>query len=508
MPELPHESGSENRRQTDDVKTRQLHFQTKNAVRKWLTSSGNPFVSPNKKWVLAISGGPDSVALLHVLMQCFPSQPIVLAHMNHHARDGSDADEEFVRQLAIKHDLPIEIGHWQPIRTTHFEVDARIARLKWLRSVALQHQSSAVFTAHTLDDQAETLLMRMARGTGPTGMAGIRPWRHLEGTQADLVRPFLKIPKSKILSYLTSSKIPFCNDPTNLDEDHQTRAWVRQSLIPLIQNRLNPQFTQALGRLADLAREEQDELGQIILERLQTCTVLDRETNTCRIQIRRFRKAGSARSRRQILRKIWLEMCWPMREMSFQHWVRLNRWLFSKQTLDGSVYQLPGHIQATRSGMDVSIQLANPATPIFPDFDVDDPKIIPFDWPGRVVVDQWDLQATPFSKIPQIGEIVAMEPSMEAVIDPEKVIPPVFLKHPADGEKFDPLGLSGHHQKLVDFLRILGVSNHLKKQTWVMYDQIGVIWVVGHRIADRVKITPESRSAWHLTNAMKSDPAQ
>ena len=115
--------------------------------------------------------------------------------------------------------------------------------------------------------------------------------------------------------------------------------------------------------------------------------------------------------------------------------------------------------------------------------------------PGEVIADDLKIQASPLSTIPTIPEIVALDPSEYAAIDPEKLVGPIFLRHPQNGDRFDPLGLRGRHQKLVDFLRIQGVSHHDKKKTWIMCDQVGVVWVVGHRISDRVKITSASRTA-------------
>ncbi|MFM7591702.1 MAG: tRNA lysidine(34) synthetase TilS, partial [Isosphaeraceae bacterium] len=123
--------------------------------------------------VVGISGGPDSVALILLLNNILPQLRLVAAHMNHHARQGADADQNFVAGLAQELGVAIEIGHFHAMRKSHFEADARKARHQWLEDVALKHQAGWVATAHTLDDQAETLLMRLARGTGPTGLAGI-----------------------------------------------------------------------------------------------------------------------------------------------------------------------------------------------------------------------------------------------------------------------------------------------------------------------------------------------
>jgi len=153
----------------------------------------------NQPWILAVSGGADSMALLHSIHRMFAGHRLVIAHMNHHSRDESDTDERFVREAADSLGLPFEVGHWRPVRNSHFESDARRARHAWFASLAERWEAGAVMTAHTQNDQAETVLMRLARGSGPLGMSGIRPFRSLASGRTDLVRPLLKVSRAEIL---------------------------------------------------------------------------------------------------------------------------------------------------------------------------------------------------------------------------------------------------------------------------------------------------------------------
>src|SRR5262245_24888605 len=128
-------------------------------------------------WVVAVSGGSDSVGLLRVLHELAPALDLRLsvAHLDHGVRgDAARADAEFVVALAESLGLPIDLGRWQPSRTAHFEADARRARYAWLDEIAQARGASAVAVGHTRDDQAETILHRILRGTGPHGLAGIQ----------------------------------------------------------------------------------------------------------------------------------------------------------------------------------------------------------------------------------------------------------------------------------------------------------------------------------------------
>src|SRR5262245_39231076 len=154
--------------------------------------------------VVAVSGGGDSVALLRLLHGLSDRLDLRLsvAHLNHHAR-GSDSDDdaEFVADLAASLGLPYDPGDWTPTRPAHFESDARRARYRWLAEVAQGRGAKFVAVGHTRDDQAETILFRILRGTGPRGLGGIPAERALTGA-VRLVRPLLDASRDELRAYL------------------------------------------------------------------------------------------------------------------------------------------------------------------------------------------------------------------------------------------------------------------------------------------------------------------
>ena len=149
-----------------------------------------------KTWVVAVSGGSDSVGMLRVLRHL--ARPLGLslcvAHLDHGVRGAeARADAAFVDALASSLGLPFVLGCWQPTRAGHFESDARRARYDWLTEVAQQRGASVIAVGHTSDDQAETILHRVIRGTGPRGLAGIPARRELSSSpRLTLVRPCLE----------------------------------------------------------------------------------------------------------------------------------------------------------------------------------------------------------------------------------------------------------------------------------------------------------------------------
>ncbi len=219
-------------------------------VRRWLERG------LDATWVVAVSGGGDSVGLLRLLHQLAPKTGLRLsvAHLDHGARgEASRADAEFVAELAASLGLPFDLGHWRPVRAKHFESDARRARYDWLIEVARARDAGVVAVGHTSDDQAETILHRILRGTGVRGLAGIPQRRILAADPTiTLARPLLSASRGEIRTYLTELGQTCREDETNSDLSH-TRARIRHDLLPRLAADYNPRLSEALVRLGEHA---------------------------------------------------------------------------------------------------------------------------------------------------------------------------------------------------------------------------------------------------------------
>ncbi len=203
--------------------------------------------APNTAWVVAVSGGSDSVGLLRVLHAVAPNAGLRLsvAHLDHGVRgDEAKADAAFVESLANMLNLPYDLGRWSPSRPSHFESDARRARYAWLLDVA-RRGASIIAVGHTRDDQAETVLHRVLRGTGPHGLAGI-PARRRLAAGITLARPLLDVSRIEIRDYLDTIAQPFRDDASNADHA-RTRARLRHDLLPKLARDYNPKVAEALG---------------------------------------------------------------------------------------------------------------------------------------------------------------------------------------------------------------------------------------------------------------------
>jgi tRNA(Ile)-lysidine synthase len=300
--------------------------------------------------VVAVSGGPDSVALARALAEVRPaSVPLVVAHLNHQLRgQHSDLDEKFVADFAAA--LPgvrfvsdrLDVARLAADQRDNLEAVARRERYRWLAGVARAHGLAFVATGHTANDQAETVLFRLLRGSGVEGLRGISPRRKLE-PDVEVVRPLLSVTRDDVLAYLRSVGQDARHDATN-DDRQLTRNRIRHELLPLLMRDYNPRVVEVLSRLAAQAAESaaQEEpaasalLAQAERPRAGALVVLDAET-LCQAPGGVLRGA---------LRLVWRREGWPMGEMGFKQWRRLEVLARS----DAGAIDLPGGVRVRRQG--------------------------------------------------------------------------------------------------------------------------------------------------------------
>ncbi|HEX2027563.1 MAG TPA: tRNA lysidine(34) synthetase TilS [Nitriliruptorales bacterium] len=203
--------------------------------------------------VVAVSGGPDSTVLAHLVAAARPDLRLTLAHVRHGLRDDR-ADVAAVRRLATVLRLPLEVTDVtvEPAGEG-VEAAARHARYAALRAVAAAGGARTVLVGHTAEDQAETLLLRIARGTGVAGLAGMEPLRP-HGRDLQVARPLLRLRRPDLRRFVARQGLDVVEDPTNRDPAVR-RAVVRHEILPLLQ-RVGADPVAALARLADLARED------------------------------------------------------------------------------------------------------------------------------------------------------------------------------------------------------------------------------------------------------------
>jgi tRNA(Ile)-lysidine synthase len=447
-------------------------------------------------WVVAVSGGGDSVGLLRVL--CRLAEPVGLrlsvAHLNHGARgEAARADSSFVAELAGSLGLPFDLGEWGPLRTGHFESDARCGRYTWLTKIARARGASAVAVGHTSDDQAETILHRILRGTGPRGLAGM-PFRRLLATdpQLTLVRPLLATPRRAILECLTALGQPLREDHSNADLA-RTRSRIRYDLLPKLAVEYNPNVADAIERLGGLATSFLRAI-EVTLSALVRDAVLAKEPNRVFLK-RRVLRSVPGFLRTEVLRRIWRHAGWPEASMSARRWRRLAA-LSSADQIAWIVVDARVEVSTNQSLL-ILRRLPVPETSL--PFSNSREQSIPLRLPGLTFV-SW-ARCLIDARI-DIGH----DSQGDGIVDFDRLSGVLSVRAPLRGDRFEPLGMTGKSMPIADFFRARGVPRDRRAVTPLVCDQLGIIWVAGHRVADRVKETEQTRRI--LSLRLLPGPAQ
>ena len=314
---------------------------------------------PPSQWadvtvLVAVSGGADSVALLRAMatLKTGGAGRLCVAHLNHQLRPEADDDQQFVVDLCDRLGVTCEVERTavNDLATQSgggLEATARWARYRFLETVAGRLGVRFVVTAHTADDQAETILHRILRGTGIRGLAGMARTRPLG--HATLIRPLLDVRREDLRAYLEALRQPHRSDRSNLDVRF-TRNRIRRELLPRLQRRFNPDVVEALLRLGNLAGDAQAVVNGLVAELFDRCVTID-GPNAARIKLGKLLggadipvcHAGQAPYGRQewlpscsgrqeclpsylvreLLMAVWRRMGWPLQSMGSVKWEEL-----------------------------------------------------------------------------------------------------------------------------------------------------------------------------------------
>jgi tRNA(Ile)-lysidine synthase len=303
--------------------------------------------------VAAVSGGADSVAMLRALaaLKTGGAGRLCAAHFNHKLRIEADNDEQFVVALCQDLGLSCKTGAGRVAQLAAdtgegIEPAARRARYEFLKQTAGRLGARFVLTAHTADDQAETILHRIIRGTGIAGLSGMARSRRLG--HATLLRPLLTVRRSELEMYLRDIGQPFREDSSNADRRF-TRNRIRHELLPLLARHYNSTVADALLRLGALAAEAQgiiDELTDRLLDR----AVKLENNSVVRIDASELSDQPPYMLR-ELLAMVWQRQSWPLQAMGFQQWNQLAGMILTSNATRHPLTAVnkkifPGNIQA------------------------------------------------------------------------------------------------------------------------------------------------------------------
>lgn len=462
--------------------------------------------------MVAVSGGPDSLCLLHLLRR-LESYQLHVAHLDHGLRPGSQEESAFVRDTAVEWGLPVTVDRRDVealIKGGRGEEEAgRIARYQFLAQVAREVGAAVVVTGHTASDQAETILMNLLRGAGPQGLAGMRPerdfadWKFVdvEGSLR-LVRPLLEVSRWETQVYCAEHGLEPRIDPTNFEREH-LRSRIRLELMPILAE-YQPALEDVLGRTGKVMNAVSDLLDSLVETEIGR-SVRSAGPAALAIELSAFKSLHQV-LRWELMRAVMATLAEGGVEADFETVSEASRAMV--RGLDGR-HDLVAGLELERAGPEIVMRKRG-ARVRFPDV----PQIEregALKVPGRAeLADRWEVEATRTELDPEqreriiTGEQPWADPLMEAV-DLASVAGGLQLRRPREGDRFRPLGMHGS-MTLAEFFISQGVPR-LQRRRWplVTNNQEEIVWVVGLRIAQPFRVTAETQEVLRL-NALPPEP--
>jgi tRNA(Ile)-lysidine synthase len=420
--------------------------------------------------LVGVSGGADSVGLLHVLLALAPAWRLRLhvLHVDHGLRPDSAEDAAFVRALGARLGVPVEVARVR-VGPGSLEAAARAARHAALEAAAARLGATRIALGHTADDQAETVLMRLLEGTGVRGLAAIPPVR------GPLVRPLLETRRARIVRALEAAGLAWREDPTNRDPKF-FRNRVRHDLLPFLEGAGAPDVVRALGRLARRARETVDALERVAQAELERHAALEPEAVTLpRAALAALPRAVAAEVLRQAAARLGGSA--PLRAWGHRG---LRRALASPPPR--RAFRLGG-VTVEVSGGRVRVAARAPA-PLAPQR---------LTVPGRV---EWpDGRALEARRLPAAGYAVPRTPTRVA-FDAAGLPAALVVRARRPGDRFTPCG--GRARRLKAFLIDAKVPRWERDRLPLVEADGEILWVAGVRRAARAPLVATTREIVEL----------
>lgn len=417
------------------------------------------------KIVVGLSGGADSIVLLYILHQL--GYPCLAAHCNFHLRgEESNRDENLVKSFTKRLEIPLFIKHFDTIlyakeKKISIEMAARELRYQWFEELRNKENADVIAIAHHQDDNIETFILNLTRGTGIKGLTGIQP------KNGNIIRPLLSVSKTEILEFAEKKNLDYETDSTNL-QDEFTRNKIRLSIIPLMQT-INPSINTTLINTLENLTEARKIYDEYIHNKKKK--IFDKEKGTINID-----KLNSSASPEAILFEILKD--YGFNRDSIKNISKaLNsqsgkEFYSSKYVLIKDRYNLlilPIREESDETVFEISSEIQMIETPLR------------INMKFQVMDSSFNIQKN----------------KNIAYFDADKLKFPLFIRRWEKGDKFVPFGMTGF-QKLSDYFTNQKLSKPDKENIWLLCSGNDIIWIIGHRTDNRYKISDNTRRIYEV----------
>ena len=433
--------------------------------------------------VLGVSGGVDSMVLLHLLNTLREefSLSFIVAHVNHGLRpDESKREAELVEKESTRLGLPFEYGQFDVKEFSQtaglsLQDAARRIRFHFFKTLLLRYGAQKIALGHNADDQVETILLRLFRGSGLKGLKGMLPIR-----EKRMIRPLLETWRKEIESYAIENKVPYLIDSSNLKKDY-SRNRLRLDLIPLIEKEYQPNFKELALRTSAFLREEDDYLEREAEGAYHRLIREEKEAISFKFSdFQSLHKVIQWRVIQRMLGRVYREeaedeeawfaidpVCQKLRHPSSSFLTELPHGVCLEKRYD-RVMLKKGKVKLVSP---FEVELLVPGRTLIKEIE------------REVWVEEMDGKPRP-EDLPQSPEI--------AFLDYQKIQFPLRMRNFRPGDRFQPLGVGGE-QKLKEFFIDHKLPRFERPEVPLLISGERVVWVVGHRISEQVKVTEETK---------------
>jgi tRNA(Ile)-lysidine synthase len=457
----------------------------------------NRLFEPADRIVLAISGGADSTALLYAIVwlrnEGALSADVICAHINHQLR-GADADTDEDFTVARAHDLQLPIATrrvdvccFARKNKLSIETAARQLRIVNLLDIAKENNCGWIATAHHKNDNAETILHRLVRGTGFRGLAGIWPAR-IVAHDIRLARPLLCVTRNEVIGYLEKRNLRWCTDHTN-DDCTYTRNFIRHRLLPALQKYCTGSLVEQLSQLAQSACNFHKNICASA-DKVWT-QLAEYEYNCIKLNLRKF-LTRPLPVKIELVRRSLAAVGSGQRDITRQHFKRICR--LAESNVTGKKIELPSGFIVRRE-YEYLIFAPHKKTPP-PDELIN--KGIKVQIPGQTEFGQYAIDAEILEADDcDIEKFKTEKTNCIEWFDLEKLKLPLEARPRKPGDRFWPLGLKAQ-KKIGKFMTAAKVPHRLRRKVLIVTDTEKIIWLWPIRISEKTMVTNNTKKILQL----------
>ncbi|MCF7858148.1 MAG: tRNA lysidine(34) synthetase TilS [Candidatus Cloacimonetes bacterium] len=431
-------------------------------------SDRNKLFKKGEKLLVGFSGGADSTALLLALwhLKSRYGYSILAAHVNYNLRgDDSLSDEKFVRKFCFERNISLVVKNISINPNSNVENHARETRFEFFNSLRKQYKIYKIVLGHNKKDQAETLLFRLFRGSGYTGIKGISP------ITDDVVHPLLSFSREEIVDYLQSENIQWREDLSNKNNKH-SRNKIRNQMIPWIEENLNPNVVTKLFETAEILSETDEILRSLATRRFLKAQI--KNTNDKYILNIKVINKTKPVLRYYVYLEAYSKINGNSKDFYHNNFEEIENLVVSDGSkhiyLPNGVFVFKEYEKLIFTKIDLSISE-----------NVNNEKVIT-SIRNRFTFEDYRIIMKRLKKLPKKRNL--FEDDNVAYFDFDKIHFPITVRHRKPGDRFHPLGLD-HNKKLKDFLIDEKVPKFERDKVLIFCEEKKIIWLAGHRIDNR-----------------------